>query len=130
MGLLNYCLAGSRSNGTHEHLHAPVLKGVVSVYGLLCIVNIVLELEVYLVAVDTACCVDLLNSHLSCVLYSLTVNSSAACDRTDTADLEGSACGSCCSVGGSSIAACGIIAASCKERYSHAGSRTKSKNFL
>ena len=53
------------SNGTQEHLHPPVLQGVVGVDGLLCIVGVVLILQVELQAAQS---VDLLNGDLRAAL--------------------------------------------------------------
>src|SRR5699024_7160598 len=58
---------------------------------LLGVVLIILELIFDLIAVDTACGVDLVDSDLRAVLYCDTVNSSASCARSHSADLKCSA---------------------------------------
>ena len=49
---------------------------------------IILELELNLIAIDTACCIDLIYSQLCTVLYSHSIYSRAACNRADPADLK------------------------------------------
>ena len=53
---------------------------------------VILEIELDLSTIDTACCVDLVNSNLSTTLYCQTVQSSTACHRADTTNLKCCAC--------------------------------------
>ena len=81
--------------GTCQNLHAPVLQAVVGIDALLGIVLVILKLEVKHGV--TGSLVDLLDSQLLGVLDRLTVDGSAAGDRTDAADLDG---GEVCGCGG------------------------------
>ena len=74
------------SNGTQEHLHPPVLQGVVGVDGLLCIVGVVLILQVELQAAQS---VDLLNGDLRAALGRVAVNGCAAGQGAGAADFDG-----------------------------------------
>ena len=78
--------AGRARNRTEQHLHAPVLQVVVCIDRLLGIMLIVIKLNLDLIAVDTACRVNLIHRKLLCVLAGEAVNRRAAGHRADTAD--------------------------------------------
>ena len=88
MSLLNNCDTRSTGGGSDENLHAPVFQVVVSVDSLLCVMLVILEVIVDLISVDSACLVDLVNCDLNTVLYSISVDSSAAGNRAGSADLK------------------------------------------
>ena len=79
------CDTGLSGNGAEDYLHAPILKGVVSVNGFLCVVLIILKLQLKLSAAEG---VDLVNGDLSAVLNCDAVGSSGAGKGADAADLE------------------------------------------
>ena len=74
--------AGIAGDGAHQDLHAPVLQAVVRVDRLLGIVLVILEFHLILLAAQR---VDLGNGDLRAVLHGI------ACNRADTADLNGRA---------------------------------------